>query len=461
MIRQREKAVYFSFSVVQTACALVLFVLCYLANDLTRSSWVEAPFAYLQIAAVMLLTLFIEAGTRREEQRLHAGRLGHRDAVVLARRQAFWLAAGFGVFLTLSRDNSVSRLFLIALSAACFTVFYLTHRHGRRWLLAALPFGLQGEKRRLRALVAGPAEWCASIEQRFDVHAEHLEFQPALHLSAGESPESVAARVAERRPDLLVFPIRELEAEVAGRLLALADRRGFRCWLPVELPHCHGRRFDVQEAGGLSFLTPPMPPLAAVSNRAAKRIFDVSVSAVLLFAVVIPLTAVVWLIQRVSSPGPVFYRQRRVGRDGSVFEILKFRTMHTDNDDEARQAAADDRRIFRGGHWMRRLSVDEFPQFINVLRGEMSVVGPRPHMIEHEHRFEKFHELYGSRRFVKPGVTGLAQVAGFRGEVKAAKDVRGRARYDLFYIKHWCMGLDLRLVMQTLAVLAKPPAKAY
>jgi lipopolysaccharide/colanic/teichoic acid biosynthesis glycosyltransferase len=155
------------------------------------------------------------------------------------------------------------------------------------------------------------------------------------------------------------------------------------------------------------------------------------------------------------------YRQPRVGENGRIFQILKFRSMHIVNDDEARQAGAGDARIYPGGGWLRRLSVDEFPQFINVLRGEMSVVGPRPHMIAHEKEFEQFHELYGSRRYVKPGVTGLAQVVGYRGEVKDSKDVRGRARYDLFYVKHWSLGLDIRLALQTLTVLVHPPARAY
>lgn len=461
MIRQREKAVYFSFSAMQMAFAVLLFWVCYLANDLTRISWLEAPVAYLQIAAVMLVTLVVEATTRRDEHRLFAGRLGHKDAIRLARRQALWVAAGFGIYLTLSRDSSISRLFLVAVSAACFTLFYATHRHGRRWL-SVLPPSLTGKRGRLRVLVAGPPDWCASIRRRFDSHAEHLEFQPALHISASEPPDAIAEGVARRMPDVLVFPVRELPPVVVKQLLALADRRGFRCWLPVDfLPHLRERSFELQEAGGLSFLTPPLPPLAAASSRAVKRIFDIAASIAIILPVVIPLTAVVWLIQRFNSPGPVFYRQDRVGRDGRIFGILKFRSMHTGNADEARQAAAGDPRIYRGGHWLRRFSVDEFPQFINVLRGEMSVVGPRPHMIEHEHRFEHFHELYGSRRFVKPGVTGLAQVAGFRGEVKNAKDVRGRARYDLFYINHWSMGLDLRLVLWTLTVLAKPPAKAY
>jgi lipopolysaccharide/colanic/teichoic acid biosynthesis glycosyltransferase len=185
------------------------------------------------------------------------------------------------------------------------------------------------------------------------------------------------------------------------------------------------------------------------------------VSALIIPPVVLPLMVVVWVIQKLNSPGPLFYRQPRVGENGKIFQILKFRTMHVENDDEARQAREGDERIYRGAGWLRRLSVDEFPQFLNVLRGEMSVVGPRPHMIAHEREFEKFHELYGSRRYVKPGVTGLAQVEGYRGEVKDAKDVRGRARYDLFYVKHWCLALDVRLALQTLGVLVNPPAKAY
>ncbi|MEY4299813.1 MAG: hypothetical protein RIR25_1049, partial [Verrucomicrobiota bacterium] len=178
-------------------------------------------------------------------------------------------------------------------------------------------------------------------------------------------------------------------------------------------------------------------------------------------AVVLPLMAIVALIQRRQSPGPIFFRQDRVGENGKIFQILKFRTMKVENDNEARQASLKDERIYPGGRWLRRLSIDEFPQFFNVLQGEMSVIGPRPHMIEHEREFEKFHELYGSRRYVKPGVTGLAQVEGYRGEVKDARDIRGRARYDLFYVKHWCLALDVRLTLQTILHVVSPPEKAY
>lgn len=459
MISQREKGVYLLFCAGQIGVSLLLFAVFYAANDALRVSWLGAPGAYLQIAAVMILALIGEAITRSAAQRVQAGRAPRKAAMSLARRQSFWLAGGFGVFLALSRDTTISRLFLVGLTLLSFPIFYLTNRHGRHWMFRIFP-GSVG-RLKLRTLVLGSPEWCRALQEKIEAYAEFFEPQPPLLVSGDDQPETIISRVAERDPDLLVFPSHELPQSTATQLFALGDRRGFRCWIPVEMSRRHGRRFELQDLGGISVLSPPTLPLAVTYNRAVKRAFDVTVSTLVIPPVVLPLTAVVWLIQRFNSPGPVFHRQERVGENGKVFEILKFRTMHVQNDDESRQARRGDDRIYRGGQWLRRFSVDEFPQFINVLRGDMSVVGPRPHLAAHEREFEQFHELYGSRRYVKPGVTGLAQVEGYRGEVRDAKDVRGRARYDLFYVKHWCLGLDFRLALQTLGVLVNPPAKAY
>lgn len=459
MISQREKGVYFAFCTAQITLAVLLFALFYFGNDLLRVSWLAAPGAYVQILVVMLLALISEAATRPDVHRVNAGRAPRKAAMSLARRQTLWLAAGFGVFLALTRDTSISRVFLVGLVVLTFPLFFVTNRRGRHWLFRIFRSSRMNLK--LRAVVVGPADWCASVQEKIDEYREFFDTQEPLVVSSDEPSESIIRQVMARNPDLLVFPSREFSYETVTQLLALGDRRGFRCWIPVEMSRRHGRRFEVQDVGGLSVLSPPTLPLAVSTNRAIKRAFDIAVSALIIPPVVLPLMAVVWVIQRFNSPGPLFYRQQRVGENGKIFQILKFRTMRVENDDEARQARAGDERIYRGGQWLRRLSVDEFPQFINVLRGDMSVVGPRPHMISHEREFEKFHELYGSRRYVKPGVTGLAQVEGFRGEVKDAKDVRGRARYDLFYVRHWCLGLDIRLALQTLGVLVHPPAKAY
>ena len=459
MISQREKGIYLSFCTAQTCLALLLFGLFYLANDFFRGSWLPAPAAYLQILAVMLVAMVMEAATRQDALRVNAGRAQRRPAIGLARRQSFWVAGGFALFIALTRDTTISRLFLVGISVLTFPLFYITNRHGRHWLFKIFRFG--NLRMKLRTVVIGSEEWSRSVQEKIEGFREFFDAQPPLVCRADEPVEQILSRVAACQPDLLVLPSRELPYETVTQLLALGDRSGFRCWIPVEMSRRHGRRFELQDLGGLSVLSPPTLPLAVARNRAAKRAFDLAVSAMVIPPIVLPLMAVVWVIQRFSSPGPLFYRQNRVGENGKIFEILKFRTMHVDNDDETRQAREGDDRIYRGGHWLRRLSVDEFPQFINVLRGDMSVVGPRPHMIAHEREFEKFHELYGSRRYVKPGVTGLAQVEGYRGEVKDRLDVRGRARYDLFYVKHWCLGLDVRLALQTIGVLVHPPAKAY
>lgn len=459
MISQREKSAYLAVCIGQVVFSAVVFGLFYAANSWLRVSWLAAPESYAQILTVMLLALAAEMLTRPEGLRSSAGRAPRRMAMSVSRRQSLWLAAGFGVFLTLTHNTAISRAFLVLFVLLSFPLFYFTNRSARRWIYKMFPSNRA--KMRSRALVLGPADWCASIQDRLDDFREYFETQAPLVCPAEESPESIMSKVAERTPDLLVLPSREYPYETVAKLLAMGDRSGFRCWIPVEMSRMHGRRFELADLGGLSVLAPPTLPLALSHNRMTKRIFDIVVSVLVIPAVVLPLMAIVAVIQRLHSPGPLFFRQPRVGENGKIFEILKFRTMRLDNDDEARQASSEDDRIYRGGRWLRRLSVDEFPQFLNVLRGDMSVVGPRPHMIQHEREFEKFHELYGTRRYVKPGVTGLAQVEGYRGEVKDAKDVRGRARYDLFYVKHWCLGLDFRLSLQTILHLIHPPAKAY
>jgi exopolysaccharide biosynthesis polyprenyl glycosylphosphotransferase len=459
MISQREKGLYLAFCTAQTGLAVGLYGVFYLVNDFLRVTWLSAPGTYLQIFAVLLVALIAEAASRPAAQRVNPGRMRRKQALALARRQSLWLAAGFGIFLALTRDTNVSRMFLVGFAVLSYPLFFFSNRYGRLLLDRAHRGG--NLRFRLRAVVLGPVDWCATMKDHLEDYHEMFDLQEPLVVESSAPAEAVLDRVRQAQPDLLVLPSRDLSYDTLTQLLALGDRRGFRCWIPIEISRRLGRRFELQDVGGLSVLSPPTLPLAVTHNRAVKRAFDVAVSLVIIPVFVLPLMLVVWVLQRFGSPGPLFFRQQRVGENGAIFEILKFRTMHVENDDEARQATANDDRVYPGGRWLRRLSLDEFPQFLNVLRGEMSVIGPRPHMIEHEREFEKFHELYGSRRYVKPGVTGLAQVEGYRGEVRDARDVRGRARYDLFYVRHWCLGLDIRLALQTVGVLFSPPAKAY
>jgi Undecaprenyl-phosphate glucose phosphotransferase len=182
-----------------------------------------------------------------------------------------------------------------------------------------------------------------------------------------------------------------------------------------------------------------------------KEVFDRSFAALALIALA-PLLLVIAAAVKLSSRGPVFFRQKRTGADGRVFRIYKFRTMyvHAVKDGVVKQATRGDARITRIGAFLRSTSLDELPQFLNVLRGEMSVVGPRPHAVEHDAMYQKVVDGYIHRYLTKPGITGWAQVNGYRGETDRVEKMENRVAYDLYYVKNWSFALDMRIVAATI-----------
>ena len=185
---------------------------------------------------------------------------------------------------------------------------------------------------------------------------------------------------------------------------------------------------------------------------AAKRFFDFSLAAAGLLTL-LPLMLVTALLIKLDSRGPVFFLQKRNGFSGKTFEIFKFRTMHVQEDSPAvKQATRDDPRVTRIGRWLRKSSIDELPQLFNVIKGEMSLVGPRPHATSHNSEYEKLIANYAFRHHVKPGLTGWAQVNGYRGETQRVEQMKLRVEHDLWYINNWSPWLDLRIVIQTVLV---------
>jgi Undecaprenyl-phosphate glucose phosphotransferase len=191
----------------------------------------------------------------------------------------------------------------------------------------------------------------------------------------------------------------------------------------------------------------PLPPSALMQ----KEIFDRCFALGALLAVS-PILIACAVAVKLSSRGPVFFKQRRKGADGRVFTIYKFRSMrlHETKAGELKQATRGDSRITRVGAFLRRTSLDELPQFINVLRGEMSVVGPRPHALEHDDLYQKVVSGYIHRYRIKPGITGWAQVNGFRGETDRIEKMEGRVAHDLYYLGNWSFGLDMKIIFATI-----------
>jgi Undecaprenyl-phosphate glucose phosphotransferase len=185
---------------------------------------------------------------------------------------------------------------------------------------------------------------------------------------------------------------------------------------------------------------------------AAKRCFDLALASAGLLAL-LPLMLVAAALIKLDSRGPVFFLQKRNGFNGQAFDIFKFRTMHVlESGAAVKQATRNDPRVTRLGRWLRRSSIDELPQLFNVIRGEMSLVGPRPHATSHNTEYEKLIANYAFRHHVKPGLTGWAQINGFRGETHHVDQMRQRVEHDIWYINNWSPWLDLRIALQTVFV---------
>ena len=196
------------------------------------------------------------------------------------------------------------------------------------------------------------------------------------------------------------------------------------------------------------------PPLSW-GEQMFKRVFDIIFASIALIAV-LPLLIIVSIAIAIDSPGPVLFRQTRHSFNGQPFKIFKFRTMSVLEDGEViGQAKIGDQRVTRIGNWLRRSSIDELPQLLNVLRGEMSIVGPRPHAAAHDRYFEKFVENYAFRHHVKSGITGWAQVNGARGETNTVEKIQTRVDLDLWYITHWSPQLDFSILLRTIGVVLK------
>lgn len=192
-----------------------------------------------------------------------------------------------------------------------------------------------------------------------------------------------------------------------------------------------------------------------------KRIFDILISSIFLILIGSWLFPIIAILIRLDTKGPVIYKQLRGGQYNDPFFCFKFRTMTYNPEDSFKQASKNDSRITKIGAFLRKTSIDELPQVINVLIGEMSIVGPRPHAIEMNKECSNKYENYMMRHLVKPGITGMAQAKGFRGEIRNTFEMRARLKYDLFYIQKWNFGLDIKIILLTVHSLIFNNGNAY
>ena len=260
--------------------------------------------------------------------------------------------------------------------------------------------------------------------------------------------------------DELYLCISRKDKKTIRRISRLCDHKVVRFYyVPVSVETV-GLNLKREFLDDMEIFTTYENPLQNSVNRMVKRLFDIVFSMMFLIPTAI-LFPFIFVIMKIQSPGPILFKQKRTGLDGRTFNCYKFRSMHVNADADRLQATKDDPRKYPFGNFMRKSNIDELPQFINVLQGRMSIVGPRPHMLAHTEQYSELIDKYMVRHFVKPGVTGWAQVTGYRGETKELWQMEGRVKRDIWYIEHWSFWLDIRIIWMTFKTIFIHDKNAY
>lgn len=244
-------------------------------------------------------------------------------------------------------------------------------------------------------------------------------------------------------------------------LMSDAEKECIRFKVVPNLSYFFSKPVIVDYIRDLPILSLRSEPLEDVGNRLKKRMLDVTVSLLVVIFILSWLIPLLGLLIIIESRGPIFFSQKRTGKNNQDFNCLKFRSMKPNKDSDSKQATKNDMRVTKIGKFIRKTSLDEFPQFINVLKGEMSLVGPRPHMVKHTNDYSKIVDQYMIRHFLKPGITGWAQINGFRGEITDPKQIKMRVANDLWYLENWNVWLDLRIMFLTVYRVFKGDKQAY
>ncbi|WP_369999072.1 undecaprenyl-phosphate glucose phosphotransferase [Winogradskyella sp.] len=267
--------------------------------------------------------------------------------------------------------------------------------------------------------------------------------------------------VLEEGVDEIYCSISELTNAQIADIVDFADNNLKILKFIPDSKEIYSKRLRYEYYDYIPILTLRTIPLEDSANTIIKRAFDILFSSIVIVFVLSWLTPLIAILIKLESKGPVFFKQSRNGFNYQEFDCYKFRSMTPNKDAHLYQATRGDQRVTKVGKFIRKTSIDELPQFFNVLFGDMSVVGPRPHMVSHTNMYAKKIDKFMVRHFVKPGITGLAQVSGFRGEVETDKDIIGRVKYDIFYIENWSILLDIKIIAQTFINAVRGEEKAY
>jgi exopolysaccharide biosynthesis polyprenyl glycosylphosphotransferase len=440
------------------------------AGLVTLALWISMQIAFKYFAgsshlhfdrypiygALLILGLVFESLTRDSEK--IASNLFQKnffDQHSIGVRQTFFATGTLFLYLAAAKDSFISR-WVLAINVPLLYALFVGSNYFLPEFLARRIFG---RHRTERALLIGSGSdalrimpWLKGKEVFGFQAAGIVTFESDVKVPGlpwlGERSDLRRILTEQNITQVILLELPE-STEGHEELVDAVESHGARLLIVSNLEEKLRHRVIHFKDGAFDFIAPRTEPLEDPVNRALKRILDLSIAIPITLFIIPPIAIFVWIMQRIQSPGPLFYRQVRAGIQNRLFRIVKFRTMHVNNPDETRQATQHDERIYPVAHWLRRLSLDELPQFWNVITGEMSICGPRPHLIAHNADFARQMKRYHLRTFVKPGITGLAQIRGFRGEIQSVADIEQRLESDIAYFENWRLSLDVAIIFRT------------
>jgi len=429
------------------------------------------PSNYVLISLLVPVAAMFEFSIRDKRHRSLSGLTCAQTWNLTQKEVLFVLVAIFGV-IVMSKDPDLSRVFL-SLFVLLYAVWVSWMNHAGYRMLQRTLFQTS-QKGRANAVVLAPPsqierDGASAMASTFP-GADFLGYVPFGNGASSPAVsqtlpvlgdfESLRDICSDYKVRLLVTLGIEENGDLVKSLQELCDSMGMRLVWSDDKKSVFGGGMDSHRAGSHLYLTNWEEPLEDPINRFIKRCFDMVFAGAVSIIVIPSLCLFVWTLHRLFSKGPLFYCQPRTGRNGEIFSVFKFRTMHI-NDSPGVQASKNDPRIFPGAAFLRKSSLDEMPQFLNVVQGEMSVVGPRPHFVDHDEQFATLIGDYPVRHFAKPGITGLAQVKGRRGEVTDPSKIKQRIKLDHFYLRNWSPLLDVCIISETARQIVFPPDTAH
>ena len=313
-----------------------------------------------------------------------------------------------------------------------------------------------------RVVIIGLNKKTDLLRKYFDDNPDYgYKLVKIFNLKDNISIDSITEYISKNEIDEIYSSVTEINNEELVKLIDYADNNLKILKFLPDNKEIYSKKLDFTYYGYLPILSLRNIPIDEPINQFIKRSFDILFSLIVIIGILSWLTPILGLIIKVESRGPIFFKQKRNGLDYKEFYCYKFRSMRPNPEAHIHQITKGDPRVTKIGKFIRKTSIDELPQFMNVLRGEMSVVGQRPHMVSHTQMYAEKIDKFMVRHFVKPGITGLAQVSGFRGEVENDNFIINRVKYDIFYLENWSIIMDLRIVIRTIYNALGGEEKAY